>query len=97
MEALEAISGRRSIRRFKATPVEAEKLGIILEAARQAPSWANSQCWRFVVVRDPRIKDRLADTAIPVTKGGTNRATEAMRTAPLAIVAYAGEIGVYPW
>ena len=66
MEALEAIAGRRSIRKFQATPVEEEKLGLILEAARQAPSWANSQCWRFVVVRDHRIKDKLADTAISV-------------------------------
>lgn len=95
MELLEAINARRSIRRFKPDPVEDEKVELVLEAARQAPSWANTQCWRFVVVRDTKMRNQLADTAIPVVKGGTNRATEAMRTAPVAIVACAelGESG----
>ncbi len=37
-----------------------EDIEYILEAARLAPSWANSQCWKFVVVTDPEIKEELA-------------------------------------
>jgi nitroreductase len=33
-------------------PVARKKLEAVLEAARWAPSWANTQCWRFVVVSD---------------------------------------------
>ena len=45
MEVLEAIKTRRSIRRYKTTPVDDETVELVLEAARWAPSWANTQCW----------------------------------------------------
>ncbi len=92
MEVLDAINARRSIRRFKSTPVEDEKVEMILEAARRAPSWANSQCWRFIVVRDAEMRNRLADTAFSVGGGHPNMATEAMRVVSVAIVACA-ELG----
>jgi nitroreductase len=92
VEVLEAISARRSIRRFKTTPVEDEKVEKVLEAARQSPSWANTQCWRFIVVRDVDVIHRLADTGFGVGGPAPNRATEAMRLAPVAIVACA-ELG----
>jgi len=83
MEVLEAIKTRRSVRKYKATPVDDKTIETVLEAARWAPSWANTQCSRFVVVRDSRIKEELADMA------GKNPATEAIRTAPVVIVACA--------
>ena len=86
MEVLEAIKSRRSIRRYKATPVDDETIELVLEAARWAPSWANTQCWRFVVVRDNKIKNELADTLID------NPAIDAIRNAPVVIVACA-ELG----
>lgn len=46
----DAIASRRSIRSFEDRPVEKEKLDICLDAARRAPSWANRQCWQFVLV-----------------------------------------------
>jgi nitroreductase len=92
VETLDAINNRRSIRRFKPDPVEDEKVEKVLEAARQAPSWANTQCWRFIVVRDVNMIHRLADTGFGVGGSMPNRATEAMRVAPVAIVACA-ELG----
>ncbi|HEY7746306.1 MAG TPA: nitroreductase family protein, partial [Desulfuromonadales bacterium] len=61
MEVLEAINTRRSIRKFLDQPVEPEKLRMVLEAARMAPSWSNLQCWRFVVVQDPATRATLSD------------------------------------
>jgi nitroreductase len=89
MEVMEAIKGRRSIRRYQSRPVEDKIVELVLEAARQAPSWHNSQCWRFIVVRDSRLRGKLADTAIEVTRGKANRGAEAVRTTPVAIVACA--------
>jgi nitroreductase len=66
MELLEAIRSRRSIRRFTSDPVGDDKIEAILEAGRWAPSWGNSQCWRFVVVRDNEIKKKLAETLLPI-------------------------------
>lgn len=51
MNTLEAIAGRRSIRKFKDTPVSRETISKLLNAAIQAPSGKNRQPWRFVVVR----------------------------------------------
>jgi nitroreductase len=60
MDVGEAVAARRSVRKYSTQPVEDETLEQILEAARLAPSWANRQCWRFVVVRDPQTIVRLA-------------------------------------
>jgi nitroreductase len=92
MEILEAIKTRRSIRKYKSTPVDEKMIETILEAARWAPSWHNNQCWRFVVVRNTEIKDKLAETLIVVDPGRPNRAAEAIRNAPVAIVVCA-EVG----
>jgi nitroreductase len=87
MEVMQAIKTRRSIRRYKSAPVKDEDLKVVLEAARWAPSWANTQCWKFVVVRDPEIKAKLADTLNP-----QNRANLAIKDAPVLIAACA-ELG----
>jgi len=92
MEIIEAIKTRRSIRRYKTTPVDDKKIELILEAARLAPSWANTQCWKFIVVRDNHIKNELADITTY-----HNPSTEAIRSAPVIIVACAelGKSGYY--
>ena len=95
MEVMEAIKGRRSIRRYKTTPVDDKTIELVLEAARYAPSWANTQCWRLIVVRDSGIKADLADALIKVEWGDKlidNPSIEAVKNAPVVIVACA-EIG----
>ena len=91
MEVLEAIETRRSIRKYKPAPVDEKTIGLVMEAARRAPSWANGQCWRFVVVRDSDTKSKLAD-AVLAASDKPNRAAAAIRMAPVAIVACA-ELG----
>jgi nitroreductase len=88
MDVMQAIKGRRSIRKYKPIPVDDKAVETVLEAARWAPSWKNCQCWRFVVVRDPQLKEKLAATLKPET----NRASTAIREAPVVIVACA-ELG----
>jgi nitroreductase len=63
MNVFEAIRTRRSIRAYEDKPVEDEKLLQILEAARLAPSSANRQEWRFVVVRDLETRMKLMSAA----------------------------------
>ncbi len=71
------LGGRRSIRRYLPTPVEPEKLRACLEAARIAPSAHNVQPWRFVVVDDPGLKDRLAEAAFSGIYSGSKFAARA--------------------
>jgi iodotyrosine deiodinase len=54
---------RRSIRDFAPTPVPPEVIEQAIRAAASAPSGANLQPWRFVVVRDPARKRRLREAA----------------------------------
>jgi nitroreductase len=52
MDLFEAIHGRKSIRRFKPTPVPDEDIKKILDAGRLAPSPNNTQPWSFLVITD---------------------------------------------
>jgi nicotinate-nucleotide--dimethylbenzimidazole phosphoribosyltransferase len=54
------ITGRRDVRRFRPDPVPDDILGRVLAAAHAAPSVGHSQPWRFVVVRDPAVRDHAA-------------------------------------
>jgi len=60
MELMEVVRRRRSIRKYRPDPVPQARIDQVLEAARLAPSWANGQCWTFVVVTDPKVKHALA-------------------------------------
>jgi len=63
MSLLDLIRQRRSVRDFRDQPVEREKIMACLEAARLAPSACNSQPWKFIVVDDPELKNRLSQVA----------------------------------
>jgi nitroreductase len=56
----EAIEQRRSIRKFKSEPVPDEYIDALLDAARLAPSGSNAQPWRFKIVKDLEMKEKLA-------------------------------------
>jgi nitroreductase len=71
------LRGRRSIRRYLPTPVEREKLLACLEAARLAPSAHNAQPWRFIVVDDPELKERLTAAAFSGIYSGSKFAAQA--------------------
>lgn len=59
MELEEAIRNRRSIRKYKSDPVNSKDLHKILQVASWAPSWANTQCWEFIIVKNQQTKLKL--------------------------------------
>jgi nitroreductase len=59
MEVFSTIEKRRSIRSYENIPVEKNNLHRILEAGRLAPSAANRQPWRFIVVTDKKVKEKM--------------------------------------
>lgn len=63
MELQEAIRKRKSIRDYEDKPVPDEKLMKVLEAARMAPSAGNRQNWKFIVVRDEKLRQELSQAA----------------------------------
>ena len=69
MDAIEAIKGRKSIRAFKPDPVSREVLENIMEAASNAPSWANTQPWEFAVLAPAALNEVRAAVNDRVTAG----------------------------
>jgi nitroreductase len=85
MDILDAIRGRRSVRKYKADAVSDGVIQELIDAARWAPSWANLQCARFVVVRDNSVKAQLLESMTP-----RNPAREAVANAAV-LVAFVGK------
>ncbi|MGC1455167.1 MAG: nitroreductase family protein [Nitrospirota bacterium] len=91
MELFEAIKTRRSVRTYQDKPVEDEKLQAVLDAVRMAPSWANMQCWRMVVVKDKAAREKISDLSYVESyfspKGyKSNPSKKALAAAPVVIV-----------
>ncbi|MBN2123802.1 MAG: nitroreductase family protein [Deltaproteobacteria bacterium] len=79
-DLMEIIKGRRSIRKYQDKGIPEEALRKILESVQWSPSWANTQCWEVVVVKDPAQKGKLAETL-----GGKNPAAKAVADAPVVL------------
>jgi len=62
MELQEAILKRKSVRKFTEDVVTDEELRQIFETVRWSPSWANTQVWEFIVVRDKALIEKVTGT-----------------------------------
>jgi len=60
MKVLDVIQKRRSVRKYKEDPIPEKALMRVLEAARLAPSGKNFQPWKFIIVKDKVLKEKLA-------------------------------------
>ncbi len=95
MECIESILKRRTIRRFKDTPVDNEKLNLILKAAISAPSAHNEQPWDFLIIND-RGKIKFLAEVLKEEYLKSGKATEkkaqssylSISSAPLIIVGF---------
>ncbi len=86
------VKQRRSIRNYSDKDIPEETLHTILEAVQWTPSWANTQCWEIIVVKDVNVKEKL-QAAVPAS----NPAYKSILSAPvvLAICAKHGTSGYY--
>jgi len=57
---LELIKLRQSVRKYSDKPVEREKIERCIEAARLAPSACNAQPWKYIVIDEPELKEKVA-------------------------------------
>jgi len=64
-ELMEIIKGRRGIRKYQDREILEKDLNQVLEAIRWSPSWANTQCWEVIVIKDAGIKQKLQETLSP--------------------------------
>jgi len=79
-DLMSIIKGRRSIRKYQDKDVSEEALNQILESVKWSPSWANTQCWEVIVVRDQGLKEKIQEI-LP----RTNPSKKHFAEAPLAL------------
>lgn len=112
MDLHQFLRSRRSIRRFKPDPVPDSVIENILTTATFAPSAHNRQPWRFCVVTDVSVKQKLADAMaieferdlekdqLPPTEiqKRTKRSRERITAAPVLVILCLdmSEMDVYP-
>ena len=82
MALLDLLRQRKSVRDFLDKPVERDKIMLCLEAARLAPSACNSQPWKFIVVDDEQLKNKLCSAAF----GGIYFTNSFCKMAPVMVV-----------
>ncbi len=63
MKVLDVIQKRQSVRKYKEDPIPEKALMRVLEAARLAPSGKNFQPWKFIIVKDKALKEKLAQAS----------------------------------
>jgi nitroreductase len=76
-DIIEAIQERRSIREFEKREIPDATIGRLLESAHLAPSAGNLEPWKFIVVKQENLKEKLSEAAY-----GQN----SLRSAPVCIV-----------
>jgi len=86
-DLMKVIKERRSVRKYEDKDVPEELLNQIFEAVQWAPSWANTQCWEVIVVKDKSLREKLQGTI-----GPKNPATKAIVAAPV-LLAVCGKLG----
>jgi nitroreductase len=65
---LDLARSRRSIRKYEAKEIPAVDLEYFIQAAISAPSGCNSQCWRFIAVKDRKIITQIETAVIQKTE-----------------------------
>jgi nitroreductase len=63
MDFLDVLRSRRAVRDFRAEPVSQQAIRRLIEAATMAPSAMNDQPWRFSVVTDAGLMERMSTAA----------------------------------
>ena len=84
-----AIKNRRSVRKFKSTPVSKEHLTKILEVANYAPTPRNRQAWKFLVIQERKILDQIKEECIKRSGEGSRQYFTDYLSAPVYVVVLA--------
>lgn len=65
---LDLALGRRSIRKYENSDIPDEDVEYFIKSAVTAPSGCNSQCWRFVAIKDKAVMESLVQAVIHKTE-----------------------------
>jgi nitroreductase len=104
VNTLDAITQRRSIRKFKPDPLSEDVLKTIIGAGIQAPSGKNRQPWRFVIVNADQRPEMVRILREGIAKveadggdpGSSEYSANIMERAPVTVFVFNPD-GLSPW
>lgn len=85
MDFYKVVENRKSIKTFKKGDLDKGKIDRIINASMMAPSWKNQTSYKFVLIDDNDLKQKISDTII----NKTNEAAQAVMDAPMTAVVVA--------
>ncbi len=88
MTVREAINKRKSVRKFKDTPISSDNIKEILRAGMAGPSAVNARPFEFIVIDDRELLNKIAD--------GNGKAALMLKEAPLGIIVLMNMDKAYP-
>lgn len=85
MQFYDVIENRTSIKKFKNTSLDREKVERMINAAMMSPSWKNEASYKFILVEEEHKKNVIAEAI----KNKTQDATNSVKEAPMVAVVVA--------
>lgn len=85
MQFYDVIQNRTSIKKFKNTSINREKVERMINAAMMAPSWKDKESYKFIIVEEANKKNAIAQAV----KNKTQEAADAVKEAPMVAVVVA--------
>lgn len=79
VRVIELAKRRRSVRSFRPEPIPMRDVEYVLEVGRNAPSGANRQPWKFLVITDDSVKEEVRRRCEEVERGFHGRAPEELK------------------
>lgn len=92
METIRCLKTRRSIRKYKEEKLPRELLEEIVEIARYAPTWKNSQTPGYIVVESPELREEIAANCVA---GHANNARMIRNAPALVVLTYVSGVAGY--
>lgn len=85
MQFYDVVKSRQSIKKFKKTPIDSEKLARMINAAMMSPSWKNNTAYRFILVDEQTELDQISKSIM----NKDNSASQSIIDAPMTAVVVA--------
>lgn len=85
MQFYDVVKSRQSIKKFKNTPINTEKLARMINAAMMSPSWKNNTSYRFILVDEKKELEQISKAII----NKDNSAAQSILEAPMTAVVVA--------
>jgi len=85
MEFYDVVKSRQSIKKFKNTPINTEKLAKMINATMMSPSWKNKTCYKFILVDEKSQLEQISKAII----NKDNSAAQSIIDAPMTAVVVA--------